>query len=41
MMINVLPDIAEQFAKQFAQIDKITVIQSGSDGRNGTEQMPL
>ncbi len=39
MMINVLPDIAEQFAKQFAQIDKITVIQSGSDGRNGTEQI--
>lgn len=40
MMIRVLPEIAEQYAKQFAQIDKITVIQNGSsNGQDGTGQI--
>lgn len=39
MIIKVLPDIAAEYAKQFAQIDKITVIQSGNDGQNGTDKI--
>lgn len=40
MVIKVLPDIAGQYAKQFAQIDKITVIQSGAaNGQAGTDQV--
>jgi len=37
MLVGILPEVAGEYAKQFAQIDKITVIQNGSGDANGTD----
>lgn len=39
MMIKVLPEIAGKIAQPLGQIDKITIIGSGSEGNNGVDQV--
>lgn len=39
MMIKVLPEIAGKIAEPLGQIDKITIIGGGGEGKNGVEQV--